>query len=654
MPHERLRPTYAFTAERIEELRRIVPEAFADGKMNWTELRESLGDWTEDEGENAEHFGLTWPGKRDARRMAALPSQGALVPVPNEGVDEETTRNIFIEGDNLEVLKLLQKSYAGRVKMIYIDPPYNTGSDFIYEDDFKESIETYLRRTGQLGEDDKPLTTNTRADGRFHSKWLSMMYPRLRIARSFLRDDGFLLVSIDDTELPHLRMLVNELYGEENTLAVLTYDRNRKNDARFFSVGHEYMLVACKSKSFLVENDVVLRLPKEGVEDVRAEWVRLRRMHSDDWAKVQAGLRGWFKALPDDDPRKPLARFSHADEQGPFRTDGNPSWPGGGGPRYEVLHPKTKKPVRIPKRGWVYATRERMQEMIDKGLVAFGPDETTTPGIRTNLFERTDQVLGSVHYSYAQTAAQQFDELFGGKRVFDNPKPFPDIAKLVEYLTGPDDLVLDFFAGSGTTGHAVYDRNRANGSQRSFVLIQLPEPINSETRAGKEAANLACQTVADVAKERLRRVIKAARKERKPANGEDLGFRVFRLMSSSYRPWQDYVGDNLRKVTELFAESEHPLVDGWTTEALLFESMLLEGFPLDSEIERLPGRKNKVDRISSTTCSHVLVVCLDERIVAETLQSLDVAETDIFVCLDSALTDEAKLQLADRCLLKTI
>lgn len=655
MPQERLHPGFSLNEERIAQLKAVVPEAFADGKVNWVALREGLGDWLEESGEGMEHFGLTWPGKRDARRLATLPSPGTLVPVRGEGVDEEKTRNLFIEGDNLEVLKLLQKSYAGRVKMIYIDPPYNTGTDFIYEDDFTEPIEAYLRRTGQLDEKGRPLTTNTRATGRFHSKWLSMLYPRLRLAMGLLRSDGFIVVSIDDNEFGQLRSLLNEIFGEENFLAVLVYDRNRKNDARFFSVGHEYMVVYARNKDFLTSSDVELRLPKEGVDDVREKWSELRAKYADDWVKVQADLRAWFKTLPVDDPKLPLARFSKVDEKGPYRDDGDASWPGGGGPRYTVLHPRTGKPCKIPNRGWVYATSERMQEMIKKGVVVFGADETFVPKIRSNLFERTEQVMRSVHYSYAQTAAQQFDKIFDGKRVFDNPKPYLDLGKLVEYLTGPDDLVVDFFAGSASVGHAVFERNRALGTRRSFLLVQLPETIDAKTKTGATALEMGMNTISEIGKERLRRVIQQLKKEKKPRPNEDLGFRVLRLARSHYQGWADYEGDNLDKVIDLFAMAQETLVEGWTPEGLLTEVMLIEGFPLDSQIESLSNfNKNAVTKVTSDYCAHKLVVCLDDKVYADSMNALALSDTDVFVCLDKALSDEAKVSLADRCILKTV
>jgi adenine-specific DNA-methyltransferase len=261
MPIEKLRPSFTFTEDRLKEIAAVVPEAFADGKINWTTLQEALGEYLEDE--EQESFGLTCPGKREARRLAAIPSKGTLIPQPGEGVYEDTTRNIFIEGDNLEVLKLLQKSYAGRVKLIYIDPPYNTGNDFIYPDDYSEPLEAYLRRTGQMDEEGQRLRTNTRASGRFHSNWLNMMYPRLLLARHLLQEDGIIFVSIDDNEQSNLRLLLNEVFGEENFFSTIIIQSNKRGQTyKQIAKTHEYVLAYTTSPE-----TEILELEKIGKKD---------------------------------------------------------------------------------------------------------------------------------------------------------------------------------------------------------------------------------------------------------------------------------------------------------------------------------------------------------------------------------------------------
>ncbi len=578
--------------EQIEKLKELFPEVVEEEKIDFDKLKATLGSVVDD---RPERYSLNWAGKRNAIRMLQVPSRATLNPCPEESVSWETTKNIFIEGENLEVLKLLYKAYAGRTKLIYIDPPYNTGEDFVYPDDFADPLDTYLKLTGQKDAQGNILTSNPETSGRFHSSWLSMIYPRLFVARQLLREDGFIVISIDDKELHNLLSVANEVFGEENRIATLVWDRNRKNDANYFSVGHEYMLVYARNERHLRENEVVLRASKEGIEDVRKEFQRLRDLHGDDWGAVRSGLKTYFDTMEADDPRKPLSRFKKVNERGPYRDDGNPSWPGGGGPRYEVPHRVTGKPCKIPRSGWRWPTKQRFDEEYAKGYIAFGPDETTIPSVRSYLFEKATEVMRSVHYSYAQTAAQQFDAIFDGKRVFDNPKPFRDMARLVEYLTDNGDIALDFFAGSCSLGHGVLHANRKLNTSRRFICVQLPEPITDSTHTGRNALAMGYRTVADIGKERLRRVIAKFEEESKK-NGElltlrkapeDLGFRVFKLGESNYRQWngvEERDGDKYAKEMELFVD---PLLPGWHSEKVIWEVAVKEGYGLSASIEQV-------------------------------------------------------------------
>ena len=527
----------------LAALRALFPELVTEGPdrvaLNLDVLKQLVGDQTVTDAE--EKYGLNWHGKRRARQLALTPSTGTLRPCPADSVDWDTTQNLMIEGDNLEVLKLLQRSYAGKVKLVYIDPPYNTGTDFVYTDNFQDNIKNYLERTGQTGEGGKKLSSNTEASGRFHTDWLSMMYPRLKLARNLLTEDGFFVVSIDDGELANLRILLNEVLGEENFVAVLVFDRNRKNDAKLFSVGHEYMVVYARHRALLAEQKVRLRSKKDGVEDVREEFERLCELHGANWTEVARGLRKFYATFEDHDPRQPLARYTKVDERGPYRTDRDPSWPGGGGPRYDVPHPVTGNPCKVPSRGWVWPTYERMKKEIEEGNIVFGADETTVPGVRTTLFESDDQVMRSVIFSYAQKASQDFAKLFDGKKIFDNPKSYVDLERLVDYLASPGELVLDFFAGSGTTGHAVMLANRSAKKPRRFITVELPQQLDPTDKDQKVASDFCDEigkprTIAEVTKERLRRAGKKIREE-KPLFAGDLGFRVLKLSSSNIQAW---------------------------------------------------------------------------------------------------------------------
>ena len=442
----------------VQHLKNLFPEIVTDGKVDFLVLRQVLGDYVAD---TPERYCLNWNGKRLARRIAQSPSTATLRPCPDESLNWESTQHLFIEGDNLEVLKLLQKSYYHRVKLIYIDPPYNTGNEFIYRDKYADNLSTYLRYTQQTNESGDRHSVNSETSGRFHTNWLNMIYPRLCLARNLLTDDGFIVVSIDDTELPNLSKVLQEIFGEENMLATLVWDRNRKNDANFFSVGHEYMIVCAKNKGHLRKNDTQLRVTKPGLDEVRQRFDELRNRHGDNWTRVasevcascidhgKVTIRG--NHSPDSQRSINMARIATTETSIGRAVVGH------------VTKFFTRRPVNranSPRSGWRYPTPKRFWEEVEAGRIAFGPDETTIPRVRTNLFEHGGEVMHSVHYSYAQTATNAFNLIFDGQRVFDNPKHFEDLRSLVAYLTGPDDIVLDFFAGSCTTAHAVLLQNR--------------------------------------------------------------------------------------------------------------------------------------------------------------------------------------------------
>lgn len=355
------------------------------------------------------------------------------------------TEGLLLHSDNFQALAFLQERYREQVKCIYIDPPYNTGEDdFIYKDNF------------------------------MRSSWLSFMLERLYLGKTFQPLDGTITVSIDDAELDNLERVLDITY-DENHLAKLIWDRNRKNDAKFFSVGHEYMVVYAKNKEHLKQNNVKFREPREGLSDAKKVFEGLRKKHKDDWEAIREGWFSFFENIPVSDPRRRLMRYSKVGERGPFRDDGNISWPGGGGPRYEILHPVTKKPCKVPSRGWVYPTKERFWEEYNEGKIIFGQDENTIPSLISYLFEGEDQVMPTVFYSYAQTSAQEFNAMFDEPKAFDNPKNWRDLFRVIRYLGATDTITLDYFAGSGTTAHAVLNLNREDGGRRKYILVEQGE-----------------------------------------------------------------------------------------------------------------------------------------------------------------------------------
>lgn len=341
--------------QKRELLANAVPEAFSEGKLDVAALKRALGEEALIEG--GERYALTWAGKANAYKVLQTPSTATLQPERDKSVNFDQAQHVFIEGENLEVLKVLQKAYFGKVKLIYIDPPYNTGSDsFIYPDRFQESKEDYLRRINELSDDGTLMREgffrkNSKENGHYHSNWLSMMLPRLYIARNLLREDGVILVSIDDNEAANLKLLMDEVFGPENLIAQMVWEKGRKNDAKLVSVGHEYMLIYARSMTKLKENKTVWREPKPGAKEIIEKWRELKVRHGEtNYEAQQEGLREWYKSLPDSHPSKKLSRHKWVDKWGPWR-DRDISWPGGGGPRYDVPHPVTKKPCKVPEAG---------------------------------------------------------------------------------------------------------------------------------------------------------------------------------------------------------------------------------------------------------------------------------------------------------------
>lgn len=571
-------------AENLAKLKALFPELVTEGPdgvaVNVDVLKELVGDRTATDAE--EKYGLNWHGKRAARRLALTPSTGTLRPCPADSVDWETTRNLMIEGDNLEVLKLLQKSYAGKVKLIYVDPPYNTGKDFVYPDNFRDSIRNYMELTGQA-EGGRKVTSNTEASGRFHTDWLNMMYPRLKLAHDLLSRDGAIFVSCDETEQARLRLALDEVFGGDNFVADMVWAAGRKNDSRLISVSHEYIVCYARDAGHLTAEKIEWRQRKKGLDDIYRQYDRLKAEFGTDCAAMTAGMKEWYRNLPDSHPAKAHKHYSHVDAQGIYFPD-NISWPGGGGPKYEVLHPRTRRPVTVPSRGWMTSDPAKMQQWIRDDRVHFGPDETSVPCIKSYLGNRELQTPYSVFYQDGRAATKRLRELMGGD-VFDFPKDETVLQEIIEMLTSGDDVVLDFFAGSGTTAHAVMAQNAADGGNRRYILVQLPEPLDPENKDQRTAAEFCRKlgkplNIAELTKERLRRAAGKIREEN-PLFAGDLGFRVFKLDSTNIREWEPQPED---LEAALQTSVEHLKAD--RTEAdILYELLLKLGLDLCVPIE---------------------------------------------------------------------
>lgn len=655
---DRVKPHFIVKEERVEKLKELFPEAVGDGEINWDLLKESLGEFLEDESQ--EHFGLNWPGKQEARKMAFLPPKGALKYAKGEGLDEESTENLFIEGDNLEVLKLLQKSYFGKVKMIYIDPPYNTGNDFVYSDNFTDTIEDYLRKTGQLDEEGKPFSTNPKTSGRFHSNWLNMMYPRLMLARNLLRDDGVIFISIDEGEHTRLRSIMDEIFGGENFVSDMVWAAGRKNDSKLISVSHEYIVCYAKDKTFLSENKILWRQRKKGLDDIYDEYNRLKKLHSEDFSSITASLKEWFKNLADGHPSKAHKHYCQVDSRGIYFA-ADISWPGGGGPKYEILHPTTNKPVKVPSRGWITPDENKMKNWIAENRVHFGIDETSVPCLKKYLKDSELQTPYSVFYQDGRAASKRLRSLMG-ESCFDFPKDEKVLQELVAMLTDEGDVILDFFAGSGTCGHSVMLQNALDKKSRMFLIVQLPEPLYSTNKSQKVGVEYCNQirkphNLAELAKERIRRASDKIKKENPDYTG-DLGFKVLKLSESNIIPWDDAKTTDLKQLELQLENSVNPVRPDAEKEDLLIEVLLWEGFSLTSALEKKKAGSNTFIAVTDKSKTHKLWVCLDEQLDFSLKEFSDLGfskeSDDVVIFLDSSLQDTVKSRISDLCKLKVI
>jgi adenine-specific DNA-methyltransferase len=450
-----------------------------------------------------ERYQFIWPDKKKSVLLGNAPIAATLRPCREESVNFDTTENLYVEGDNLDVLKLLRETYLNRVKMIYIDPPYNTGNDFVYDDDFAEDAAGFLVRDGQYDEGGNRMVKNLDRNGRFHTDWLNMIYPRLRLARDFITDDGVILLSCDDNEVQNARKLLDEIFGEVNFVTQFVWAAGRKNDSKLVSVSHEYILCYAKSKLCLQMNRVAWRERKQGLDEIYATYDILKKRYGDDCLSIQRGLKEWYKSLPKTHPALNHSHYSSVDKRGIYFPD-NASWPGGGGPKYEVLHPITNKPVKVPSRGWIFSTPARMQEMINDDRIHFGEDENGVPCTKSYLADRETTAPYSVFYKDGRASTKRLRVLMGAD-VFENPKDEEIIRSIIEFVGTQDSIIMDFFSGSGTTAHAIFLQNIIDDGCRKFILIQLSELCDEKTDAGKAALKLDWFTIAEIGKERIRR-----------------------------------------------------------------------------------------------------------------------------------------------------
>ncbi len=630
----------ALRDERLESLKRLYPELVRDGKLDVGALKELFGEEAVDEGEMG--YNLYWPGKREAKKLARKAAEGTLEPVPGDGVDEVGTNNIYIEGDNLEVLRILRKSYAERVKMIYIDPPYNTGKDFIYPDNYREPVDDYLKFTGEMDEKGVSLVANPKSGGAYHRRWLGMMLPRLQLARELLAKDGVIFISIDDNEQANLKILCDEVFGEENFVADMIWQSTvGSNTGTDIVTVTEHVLVYTKNRE-LCRFDGNLT-PEENFK------------FSDRYENV----RGKY-ALDKLDSKRVGVHYSEALNYPLAMPDGSIQWPGGFTEKstagWNWLWSKSKVEWGVANDFIVFKKVNGKWNVYNK---RYSKVDSSNKSIERTIPFRN--LILSNQFNTAQ-GTSEITSLFG-ERKFDYPKPSSFIKYLLKtsIRTNPSALILDFFSGSATTAHACMQLNAEDGGKRKFIMVQLPVECDPSSAAAKAGFKNICE----IGKERIRRAGKKILGEHPERQGKlDVGFKVYRLAKSNITPYTPTMGSDEVALELALGSMEAqvtPLREGFDfqdpadIQSLLTEILLRQGFALDSRIEKSTSiAGNTLYRIIDEKCPVVLNVCLDRSIARETVQGIAFGENDKFVCLDSAISDELYAQLSDKGRVETL
>ena len=587
--------------QQIDKLQQLFPEVVTEGKIDWQKLQATLGEAVD----LGERYGLGWKGKSDVFAAIQKKTVQTLHPDRANSVDWDTTGNMFIEGDNLAALKILHKAYYGKVKMIYIDPPYNTGNDFIYNDDFKQTRRSYEAEAGITDDEgnvvrDDGLRANT--GGHKHSNWLNMMYPRLFLARNLLRQDGVIFVSIDDNEVHNLRLMMNEIFGEENFVAQIVWERAYApvNLKHHFSESHDYIVCFARNIDLLDK----LSLKRNEAADARYK-------------------------NPDDDPR------------GIWQSDNFSVGPANQKNIYEIITPSGRRVLPPSGYSWRFSEK-KTQELIADNRVWFGPNGSGVPRYKRFLSEVKDGVTPMTVWKYtdvghSQDATKEVKDLFDGVAYFDYPKPVKLIKRLASLCTSDNDVILDFFSGSGTTAHAVTELNTEDGGNRRWICVQLPELTDEKSEAYKAGY----RTIADIARERIRRAgakISTDQADKLASRDTplDLGFRAYRVDDSNFKQWNELVSDP-EEIRQQALANLDPLEEGATDDDLLTELLLKRGISPLAQIDQydnfcfIPSEK--------------LVICLAHSMTEELFTTILAAKPSSIILLDRAFGDDVNLKV---------
>jgi adenine-specific DNA-methyltransferase len=622
---EEFKPQYSFTDDRLNELKQLFPEAWEDGVFNVDTLRSLIGDYSTDHSVK-EHFGLNWVGKQDARKIASKPPTGTLKPAPGEGVNEENTENIFIEGDNLEVLKILRKSYMGKIKMIYIDPPYNTGNDFIYNDSFGDSTEDYLRKSGDKSEEGL-LVSNPKTSGKFHANWLTFMYPRLRLAKDFLTDNGAIFISIDHHELDNLKKVCDEIFGEENFITSFVWEKKKKPSFLNKNLGVKYENILCFAKNRELTGPFSVSVTEKGK--------KYPLNNSGNSSSVLTFPKNFVKFNLPDGIIEPQDM-----SEGNIKTTLLDKLEIQNGSNVNEFSLQGEWRYSQKKINEIYSNKEEIR--ISK--IPFRPNHIKEGG----EIKKIHNLLTLQNYPVG-TNEDASEEIMGllGDNLFDFTKPSSLIKFLIKSYCFEDKnaIVMDFFAGSATTCQSLLELNKEDQGSRKFIAIQLPELVDVKSRAYHDGY----RTITEVSLKRLKKVIERLH--------SSVGFNLLKLGKSNIKKWRDFNPQKDGLLPDLFSKLEaafrNPLVEGTTPEEFITEVMLQEGFPLTANQTEV---QDGIFKISHDWVPYTLYVSMLQSFKDIDLEALGLSETDHFVCLDMAFenNDALKQTVDNQCKLFTV
>ena len=609
-----------WNSERVQTLKQLFPDWFTnEGCLNIDEIKKAINPELVNE---TERYEFRWFGKSQAKRNAFTPSNATLVFDEERSINPDNSENLIIEGENLEVLKLLSGSYREKIKCIYIDPPYNTGKDFVYSDNFTQDKRAYWEDAEYI-EDGVKIDTNSETDGRYHSNWLNMMYSRLLMARQLLRENGVIFISISDVEVHHLRKLCDEVFGEDNFLDAIIWQKTfaPKNDSKFFSSEHEYLLIYVKS-----------------IEAFNINLLERGEKHNARYANPDNDIRGeWIST--------DLLRMEHRDNS-----------------IYEIKSPTGKVWIPLPGTSWRHPEKE-MLELIENGEVLFGSDGNAKPRRKRFLKDVKQGVVTQTIWKHnevghTQDAKQMLNKIFDGVPTFDTPKPINLIQRCVKLSTSENDLILDFFGGSGTMGQAIMELNKDDGGKRKFILVQIPEVTDEKS----EAFKVGYKKISDITIERNKRVVEKIIKEKESKQPDlftgdkkedalqGLGFKVFKLQKSNF-PRVDFAPDpdkteaeNIELLKTYIANKELQLVNAFNKPELITEILLKNGFNLNYKLALQTQLASNEVQLASDGEKETLI-CLDVVINEDTVDYFKTNTDKKFICLERALDTTKKYNL---------